>query len=225
VQGNSRSVTSNQPHVHQRLAAMVQRHVHSPSLRPVAEHSRQSFAPLLQRCPAQPIILDSFCGTGQSSTMLAQANPGSLVVGVDQSAARLSRCTSPERDNLLLLQADCEDVWRLLLENKIDVAAHFLLYPNPWPKSKHLQRRVHGSAALPLLLQMGGKIELRSNWQIYVEEFALALQLCGHPGVVGLLPEQPALTLFEQKYRDSGHQLWRFMGSVNAKTGTVTNAL
>jgi hypothetical protein len=55
-------------------------------------------------------------------------------------------------------------------------------------------------------------VEVRSNWQLYIEEFGLAMQLAGHPGVVSLLPEQSPLTLFEGKYRASGHPLWRFVG-------------
>ena len=84
--------------------------------------------------------------------------------------------------------------------------------PTPWPKSKHLKRRVHGHPAFKLLLQLGGRIELRSNWQVYVEEFAVAMHLAGVRGLVQMVPETaPAISLFERKYRDSDHHLWRFM--------------
>ena len=78
---------------------------------------------------------------------------------------------------MMLLRADCEDIWQQLALDGVQLARHYLLYPNPWPKAKHLQRRVHGQAVLPALLQLGGVITLRSNWQLYVEEFGLALHL------------------------------------------------
>jgi len=101
----------------------------------------------------------------------------------------------------------------------MSVEYHYLLYPNPWPKSRHLQRRVHGSAAFPFLLQLGGNIELRSNWQLYVEEFGLAMHLAGRLGWVSLTCPQEPMTLFESKYQSSGHQLWAYNGKLNTKTG------
>ena len=82
---------------------------------------------------------------------------------------------------------------------------------NPWPKAAHLQRRVHGHASFPLLLRLGGSLELRSNWQLYVEEFSCAMHLAGQRGRVATVSDSdPAISLFEQKYRDSGHLLWAY---------------
>jgi tRNA G46 methylase TrmB len=118
-------------------------------------------------------------------------------------------------ENCLLLQTECEDLWRLLAERGMAVDYHYLLYPNPWPKAKHLQRRVHGDAGLFWLLQLGGRIELRSNWQIYVEEFGVAMHLATIPGSVARVIPSPPLSLFERKYLDSGHQLWAFTGAIS----------
>jgi tRNA G46 methylase TrmB len=147
------------------------------------------------------------------------------VVGVDKSRNRLNRHCPGSAANYLLLQAECEDFWRLLAEKGIGVDHHYLFYPNPWPKTRHLQRRVHGNAAFYWLLQLTGVgarcgIELRSNWQTYVEEFGVALQLAGHPGRVSRLTPEPALTLFERKYRDSGQDLWAYTGVIRRTRAT-----
>ena len=209
---NSRQVSSNQQGIHPRLAAIVRRHHESKFRRPVAPHSEEAFGLLLStlQCSPRPLILDSFCGTGHSTAILAQRHPQHLVVGIDQSQHRLEKHQSGAAKNYLLLQANCEDIWQLLLRHKLSLDFHYLLYPNPWPKKAHLQRRIHGHASFPWLLQLGGTIELRSNWQLYVEEFGVAMQISGRSGYIAQTSGNPAITLFEEKYRSSGHPLWCF---------------
>jgi tRNA G46 methylase TrmB len=212
VQPPSRVVSSNQQWTHSKLPALVRRHLSHNHRKPVAEHSRAAFDSLedaRQKWP-RALVLDSFCGTGHSTALLAERHPNHLVVGVDKSAHRLAKHAPGKAENYLLLQADCEDIWRLLLDAGMSLDYHYLLYPNPWPKSRHIQRRIHGSAAFPWLVQLGGKIELRSNWRLYVEEFGLAMHLAGRYGAVARLAQQPPLTLFEEKYQLSGHELWSY---------------
>jgi len=213
---NSRLVSSNQHGLHPRLGSVVGRHLQSTYRRPPAPHSVSAFQVLLARLAQapRPLVLDSFCGTGQSTAILAGRHPGHLVVGIDKSGHRLGRHAGEPSGDYLLLRADCGDIWQLLLRERLEVDYHYLLYPNPWPKAQHLQRRIHGHGSFPWLLQLGGRIELRSNWQLYVEEFGVAMHLAGHPGVVARLPDAPGITLFEEKYRRSGHPLWRFQGRI-----------
>lgn len=208
----SRQVSSNQQGVHPRLAALVKKHLDSPYRRPVAAHNRAAYDLLRARLQRQraPLVMDWFCGTGASTLLLAHRFPDHLVVGVDKSAHRLARHCVDGSGNTLLLQADCEDIWRQLVADGRLVDHHYLLYPNPWPKAKHLQRRVHGHGSLPLLLRLGGTITLRSNWQLYVEEFGLALHLAGRRGVVSTVGREEPMSPFERKYRDSGHTLWQY---------------
>ncbi len=210
--GVSRPISSNQQHVHPQLARVVSRHLGSSFRRPVARHSEVAYIPLAERIATdgRPLVLDSFCGTGRSTALLAERHPDCLVVGVDQSAHRLQKHVDGPAKNYLLLRAQAEDIWQLLLRDGCRLRQHYLLYPNPWPKSKHLQRRVHGHGSFDWLLRLGGNIELRSNWQLYVEEFGVAMHLAGHRGVVSRVPDEPPLTLFEEKYRQSGHSLWRY---------------
>lgn len=213
MQGSSRQVTSNQPGIHPRLAETVRRHLASPHRRSPAPHNLAAYAHLRERLARgdRPLLLDSFCGTGHSTRALAQRHPDCLAVGIDQSASRLGRHPGDPGDGYLLLRAQCEDIWRLLADDGIGVARHYLLYPNPWPKAAQLGRRIHGHPGFAALLRLGGDLELRSNWQLYVEEFGAAMLLAGHCGRVNEVPAgEPALTLFERKYRDSGHTLWSF---------------
>jgi tRNA (guanine-N7-)-methyltransferase len=214
---NSRPVSSNQSHLHPKLAKVVKRHLQTSYRCVISEHNIQAYKALTSALAKKPraLVLDSFCGTGHSTAALAARHAEHLVVGIDKSAQRLARHPPVTRDNYLLLRADCEAIWKLLVADGLRVDYHYLLYPNPWPKAAHLQRRIHGHASFPLLLHLAGQLELRSNWQIYVEEFGCAMHFSGYRGrVTRLINEEPALTLFEQKYQQSGHQLWSYTTSI-----------
>ena len=107
------------------------------------------------------------------------------------------------------------DYWRLLQAADIRLARHYLLYPNPWPKIGHLARRWHGHPVFPAMLALGGVLECRSNWQIYVEEFCFAIKHLTQRTALceSFIPEQP-LTPFERKYLNSGHPLYRMQLSL-----------
>lgn len=211
MQTTSRNVSSNQPGVHERLEEVVRRHLAQPDRRPLQAASTAAYAELERARAGRPLVIDAFCGTGLSTATLAQRHPEHLVVGIDQSAQRLGRHVPGGAGNYLLLRARCEDIWRLLAEAGQTLDHHYLFYPNPWPKSAQLQRRVHGHPAFALLPVLGGRLELRSNWRLYVEEFALAMEVAGRRGEVGPVPpDAPAISLFEAKFRRSGHALWRF---------------
>ncbi len=215
VQAESSRVSSNQQNTHPGLPSLLRRHLETRWRKPVAAFNKEAFEQIgeaLAKTP-RPLVLDSFCGTGLSTAQLARLYPDHLVIGIDQSAQRLARHNRTE-GHYLLLRAECEPLWLLMVEAGLTVSHHYLLYPNPWPKSTHLKRRIHGHPAFPLLLALQGRIELRTNWQIYAEEFGLALHLAGVRGLVSQFAAgRHPLTLFEQKYRDSGHTLWRYQGN------------
>jgi tRNA G46 methylase TrmB len=90
------------------------------------------------------------------------------------------------------------------------------LYPNPWPKPDHLQRRWHGSPLWPSILALGGRLELRSNWRVYVDEFAQALALTGASAQLEICSVSAPLTPFERKYQLSGQTCWRCISELQA---------
>ena len=213
--GNSRFISSAQNGPHPDLDALLRRHLAHPFRKPVADYNRAAFASAMAAWaawrPAAPLILDAGCGVGWSTLHLAASFPDHFVLGVDQSLDRLSRGKPlPVPANAVLLRADLVDFWRLLAENGIRLARHYNLYPNPWPKIGHLARRWHGHAVFPVWGELGGVVECRSNWQIYIEEMAQALSLLsGQPVIAEPWQSAAPMTPFEKKYLASGHLLWR----------------
>ena len=215
MQANSRRISSQQQRPHPDLHRLVTRHLDTRWQRPLHTLTPPVLEALSDALAGgRPLVLDSFCGTGHSTRILAQWHPDCTVIGVDKSSSRLARHGERSDDNYLLLRAQCEEVWAWLAARGCRLQAHYLLYPNPWPKPAQLQRRVHGHPGFASLLRLGGRLELRCNWQVYAEEFGLALAVAGLLPAVSRLPEGDPLSLFERKYRNSGHPLWRCLAQV-----------
>jgi len=215
MDANSRSIVSAQSGPHADLETLVRRHAAHPFRKPVTAYNQQAFdaAMALWRAEGEaPLILDTGCGVGWSTLKLAELYPDHFVLGIDQSIDRLNRGKPlPLPVNAAFVRADLIDFWRLLHQVGVKPARQYLLYPNPWPKIGHLARRWQGHAVFPTIVALGGIIELRSNWKIYAEEWALALELLSGKAVE-VQAYQPAgepLTPFERKYLASGHALWR----------------
>ncbi|WP_089659476.1 tRNA (guanine(46)-N(7))-methyltransferase TrmB [Franzmannia pantelleriensis] len=214
----SRRILSRQTGPHDDLSRRVQRALDHPWRKPIAEHTRIAFeaAKAWLDDQGRPLVLDAGCGVGLSTRHLAVQHPGHAVLGIDRSADRLSRDHGPLPENAYLVRADLVDFWRLALAAGWQPAYHYLLYPNPYPKSVHLKLRWQGHPVLPHLLALGGQLELRSNWAIYVEEFGLALrQVTGVAASIEAFdPGHAYLTPFERKYHASGQTLWRLQASL-----------
>jgi len=222
--GRSREVYSAQQGIHPRLGELLTRHLSSRWAQPFHAPTVNAFQRLQAVLGDHPenLVLDSGCGTGESTRRLAESMPDCLVVGVDKSLARLRRTgssTFPYRENnAIWLRAELTSFWRLAVGAGWRLQRHYLLYPNPWPKSGALQRRWHAHPVFPDLLSLGGRLEMRCNWEPYALEFAYAVsQVLGVQAEVGYPSGQPALTPFERKYRDSDHCLYSVVVSAGSR--------
>lgn len=208
-------VVSSQTGIHPRLREWVGRHLRSRWRYPGHEATRQAFGRVCQIVARGPagLVLDSGCGTGAGTRSIAARHPDDWILGIDQSEARLARTGAdrfPSREgNIIWVRAELSGFWSLALKAGWRPKAHYLLYPNPWPKPGHVQRRWHGHPVFPTLLRLGGEITLRTNWRIYADEFAAAVDWAtGFRVTVNPLVPDDISTPFEDKYRSSGHELW-----------------
>ena len=227
---NIRSIDSPQEGVHENLTKVVAKHLESEWRKPYAKHSLLSYAEIKEACDAdgRPIIFDTGCGVGISTLNIALQNPDCLVLGVDKSEDRLSKFIkhkehlefkhNVEIDNALIFRADLQDLFRQMVEDKWLFEKIYFLYPNPWPKSEHLQRRWHGHPVFKSICELYHKskngFEFRSNWKIYAEEFAKALEIADIEPVVlskitDSITSENAITPFEFKYFSSNQDLYR----------------
>ena len=216
------NIHSRQDAMHSDLPQLLSRHQQSAFQKPYTEYNQRAFdqfMPAWSNTGFAPLIVDAGCGVGESTLHIARMHPDAFVVGVDQSDVRLNTQKSwwqgelPK--NLIWIRADLVDFWRLLhAELKLSqqtLYKHYILYPNPWPKIGHLKRRWHGHAVFPTIVALGGELECRSNWPIYVQEFAYSVsQLTGVSAqfCAQLPPLETPITPFERKYQNRAEPLF-----------------
>jgi Predicted S-adenosylmethionine-dependent methyltransferase len=134
------------------------------------------------------VILDSGCGTGESTIHIARRFPNIPVIGIDKSEVRLDKAGNPSQTagedvptNAFWIRAELLDFWRLALDRvktgEWTIPYHAVYYPNPWPKQSEATRRFHMHPIFPTLLALGQTTELRTNWEIYAREFAEAAKI------------------------------------------------
>jgi tRNA G46 methylase TrmB len=218
----SRAISTNQDGLHEDLLELLERYSTTVWQRPIADHTRDAFRELKKFLNTnRPLILDSACGVGMSTCKLALQNPDHFVIGVEKSGARLQKFPSHKKaleeqcghslDNLCVIRADLQDMWRLLLREEVPIERNYILYPNPYPKKSQLGRRWHGHPVFPELFRLCPRVELRTNWDIYAREFASSwTYMAGSNHRVQELKEPEGLTPFEIKYDSSGQKIWLF---------------
>jgi tRNA G46 methylase TrmB len=221
--GRSRTVSSSQNGVHPRLEGLLSRRQSSHWSQPLHAPTVQAFLDLQDMLQGEGhhLVLDSGCGTGESTRQLAESMLGHVVLGVDKSLARLSRTGAPSfpyrEGNIVWMRAELATFWRLAVQAGWHLRRHYLLYPNPWPKPGALQKRWHAHPVFPDLLRLGGRLEMRCNWGPYAEEFALTVNRLLDVDVKPVsLPEEPAISPFERKYRASGHRIYSVVVSCDS---------
>jgi tRNA (guanine-N7-)-methyltransferase len=214
-------INSDQSAVHPQLERVVRRHCARAFQHPVSDWQAAVFDKVMAAA-SQPMILDCGCGTGMSSTLLAEQFPDHDVLGIDQSLHRLSRHKVFQRrqnehvgqaGNLFLVRADVVSWWLMLAKTQKQVARAYFFYPNPWPKGKHLQRRWHGHAVWPLICGQADFIEMRTNWLLYAQEWQQALRWCDRQPGFSLLEDALPCSLFERKYRQADVDCYRVCSS------------
>lgn len=174
------------------------------------------------------VILDSGCGTGESTIHIARKFPNIPVIGIDKSGMRLNKAGNPAQtagedvpQNAFWIRAELLDFWRLALDRvkagEWAIPYHAVYYPNPWPKQSEATRRFHMHPIFPTLLALGQTTELRTNWEIYAREFAEAARIVLSANATSanaqitceafepIAPE----TAFERKYKEAGQTLWK----------------
>jgi len=133
---------------------------------PVGWAENPDRAPLDLRAPfgPRPVWLEIGFGGGEHLLHQARTNPDAGIIGCEPYirgvAMLLGRIRAAGAANLRIFPGDVRDMFDVLPEGSI--AKAFLLYPDPWPKTRHRRRRfVTPEYLIPLARVMARGAEFR----------------------------------------------------------------
>ena len=183
-----------------------------PRLTIAAEQAADPLSAFPQR-PAE-LWLEVGFGGGEHALAQIAAHPEAGLIawevfdnGICSLLSRLvpedAEATAPLPDNLRLWSDDARVLLRRLPDACLDRL--FLLFPDPWPKSRHAKRRFLHPAAMPLLgrvMKSGAAWRVASDdptYQAWVSEVMAAQSLFDAPPPVAVRPPGWPATRYEAK--------------------------
>jgi tRNA (guanine-N7-)-methyltransferase len=117
-----------------------------------AINPRSCFAPLEPR----DVWLEIGFGGGEHLAAQAQSNPGIGFMGVEPYVAGmaklLTKIAAGKFQNIRLYQSDARDIVEALPDASLGCV--FVLFPDPWPKTRHHKRRLISTAMLDSLARV-----------------------------------------------------------------------
>lgn len=182
-------------------------------------------------CREHPILdVEIGAGVGLHPLRYCEDNPKRFLVAIEHSNERFKKFQRrigyhSKRSNLLAVHEDAESFFVCYLE-KESVDRIFLLYPNPYPKPVHLNRRWHAmpfAAQILKTLKVGGTLHLATNENFYAQESVL--YWCRIWGLINIShkiidgssngPTYRSRTHFEKKYLARGEKCFDFIFQKN----------
>ncbi len=165
----------------------------------------------------RPVEVEIGCGKGRFLLYVARSQPERNFLGIEWaskfykfSADRIRRWNLR---NVKLLRTDAREFFiDRLVSDSIDVV--HVYFPDPWPKKKHLKRRLfipEFCQALARVLVEGGKVYVSTDHEEYYQMIRTNLlavdkfEECGFGSPVG----SDVLTNYEDKWRRMGRDIWR----------------
>lgn len=137
---------------------------------------RLSFDPAnpLAVAAGRPVTLEIGFGGGEHLAVQAKIYPDTFFLGVEPFLNGVASCLShldrSEIANVRLYQGDARDVVAALPDGALDMV--YILFPDPWPKTRHHKRRLIQPVfleALARVLKPGGEVRFATDWADYAD--------------------------------------------------------
>ena len=156
-------------------------------------------------------------GAGRGDFLLAHAprNPGTDFIGVERSLVIVRRAVSKlERvgvKNAVFVSAEISYLLREYFTPGSFGAVH-IYFPDPWPKQRHVKRRLMQPDNLYLIastLRPGGALHLRTDVEWYFQAMAGQIAASGRFAQIEVPPDVAASqTGFELRFRGQGKPIY-----------------
>ena len=163
-----------------------------------------------------PLQVDLGCGDGSFLCELAGQFEEKNFLGIERLTKRVEKVRRKAQmiDNLRVLGTDTLFAVRYLLpENSVET--FYLLFPDPWPKRRHQQRRVftHGFLeAIATALEQNGILHIATDQFDYFRHIERVSRAHSRFEAVPRSRDDAVLpsTKFERRFREQGAPIYRF---------------
>lgn len=132
-----------------------------------------------------PVTLELGCGHGHFLTAYATANPSKVCIGIDIVRDRIERAlrkrTRAQLKNLHFIHTE-GNMFLDIVPDSTRFSELFILFPDPWPKSRHHKNRIIQPSFLSAAahkMSHDGLLCFRTDHQAYFEH--ALLQVSNHP--------------------------------------------
>jgi tRNA (guanine-N7-)-methyltransferase len=158
-----------------------------------------------------PVEIDLGCGDGAFVTALARQNPEHNFLGIERLIGRVrSTCRKAARENLSnlrVLRVEIAYAVRYLVPTE-SAAMFYLLFPDPWPKTRHHRRRIVTAEFLESIwnaLVPGGILQIATDEADYFEQITrLCAVVPGFAAVDPSLDVAHPVSTFGERFREAG---------------------
>jgi tRNA (guanine-N7-)-methyltransferase len=123
---------------------------------------------------ARPLVLEIGFGGGEHLVAQAGAHSDARFIGVEPFLNGVASCLSHIEEsgvtNIRLHHGDARDVLSRLPDASLDLV--YILFPDPWPKTRHHKRRLiqpEFLGELARVLKRGGEVRFVTDWENYAE--------------------------------------------------------
>ncbi len=164
-----------------------------------------------------PLVLEIGSGMGDATAAMASARPETNVLAVEVYkpgiAQTFSHLARRSLGNVRVLRADAVEVLEQVVAPG-SLAEVWLFFPDPWPKNKHVKRRLVTPSFADLVasrLEPGGSWWLATDWAPYATQMLRAVSACPllqnpHAGADGWAPRPPFRPETRFERRGLAHQ-------------------
>jgi len=160
-----------------------------------------------------PLQVDLGCGDGSFLYELAEQIPEKNFLGIERLTKRVEklRRKAEKIDNVRVLGTDTLFAVRYLLpENSVET--FYLLFPDPWPKRRHHQRRIFTGEfldAVAAALEQNGVLRVATDQLDYFQQIQRLSRAHPEFQVVDLDGVVLPLTRFEKRFREQSIPVYR----------------
>ncbi len=159
-------------------------------------------------------------GNGEALLELAAAHPDRGFLGIEVYPPGVGRLLQGlAARGLENVRVARDDAVRVFAERiaEASLAAVYVWFPDPWPKTRHHKRRLVQPPLVALLaraLTPSGRLHLATDWEDYARQMLAVTEVepllvnPAGPGRFAAGPGDRPVTRFERRGRGLGHRVW-----------------